>query len=315
MTRPSPRPGPPGDPHPGGGGCGAWAQQHTGAYDFSAQRARPQERRDLQLIRRIGEITALRGAGRRLDWGRFPPRPRWRVMSAGDVPTRKLRRNPRTGAPLRRRHGARLAGHAGGTPSFSMPRTAGATANFLIDGGTGGVDQGDNSASESELRDVDWRRLRAALWQPAHRPPSCSVLLQRQRRERMHGYPTPHRCAEGPHGLRWPGARGLERPRAATGMHPRQLRRGAECRTRRVHGPRRLARATCPHTGASNVRRDLRRTARPMRCAASCASAGAPAWIARDVPRRGRSPAASSCWARPRTVRWRARRCASRWCC
>ena len=53
------------------------------------------------------------------------------------------------------------------------------------------------------------------------------------------------------------------------------------------------------------------------RCGAPRAAreAARAAWIARDVRRRGRLPAATSCSARRRIARWRARRCASRWCC
>jgi beta-glucosidase len=119
--------------------------------------------RDPQLIRRIGEITALEVRVTGLDW----------VFS----PTVAVARDPRWGRTyesyaedpglVREYATAMVEGLQGtpGTPQFLDAAHVLATPkHFLGDGGTtDGRDEGDNTASEEELRDVDAAGYQAAL--------------------------------------------------------------------------------------------------------------------------------------------------------
>jgi beta-glucosidase len=118
--------------------------------------------RDPALLRRIGAITALEVRVTGLDWT-FAPTvavvrdARWgrSYESYGE--------NPRLVAESA---AALIEGLQGrpGTPQFLDGAHVLATAkHFLGDGGTGGHDEGDNTASEVELRDVDAAGYVAAI--------------------------------------------------------------------------------------------------------------------------------------------------------
>jgi beta-glucosidase len=110
--------------------------------------------RDPPLLKRIGAITALEVRVTGLDWTFAPSLAvvqdaRWgrTYESYGENP----RLVAESGAAL-------VEGLQGrpGTPEFLDSAHVLATAkHFVGDGGTGGHDEGDNTASEAELRDVD----------------------------------------------------------------------------------------------------------------------------------------------------------------
>ena len=111
--------------------------------------------RDAQLIRRIGEITALEVRVTGLDWAFSPT-----VAVARDARWGRTYESFAENPGLVREYAAAMVeGLQGvpGTPQFLDAAHVLATAkHFLGDGGTeGGRDEGDNTAPESELRDVD----------------------------------------------------------------------------------------------------------------------------------------------------------------
>jgi len=119
--------------------------------------------RDPQLIRRIGEITALEVRVTGLDWTFSPT-----VAVARDARWGRTYESYAENPGLVREYAAAMVeGLQGvpGTPQFLDAAHVLATAkHFLGDGGTeGGRDQGDNTASESELRDVDAAGYEAAI--------------------------------------------------------------------------------------------------------------------------------------------------------
>jgi len=119
--------------------------------------------RDPQLIRRIGEITALEVRVTGLDWTFSPT-----VAVARDARWGRTYESYAENPGLVREYAAAMVeGLQGtpGTPQFLDGAHVLATAkHFLGDGGTeGGRDQGDDTASESELRDIDAAGYEAAL--------------------------------------------------------------------------------------------------------------------------------------------------------
>jgi len=140
--------------------------------------------RDPHLIRRIGEITALEVRVTGLDWAFSPTAAVARDERWGRT-YESYSQNP---ALVRRCVAAMVRGLQGtpGTPQFLDAAHVIATAkHFLGDGGTGGVDQGDNGASESELRDVDAAGYRAALGAGAQ---TVMASYSSWHGVRMHGY-------------------------------------------------------------------------------------------------------------------------------
>jgi len=98
--------------------------------------------RDAQLIRRIGEITALEVRVTGLDWAFSPT-----VAVARDARWGRTYESFAENPGLVREYAAAMVEGLQGVPG---------TKHFLGDGGTeGGRDEGDNTAPESELRDVD----------------------------------------------------------------------------------------------------------------------------------------------------------------
>jgi beta-glucosidase len=119
--------------------------------------------RDPQLIRRIGEITALEIRVTGLDWAFSPT-----VAVARDARWGRTYESYSENPGLVREYAAAMVeGLQGvpGTPQFLDAAHVLATPkHFLGDGGTaGGRDQGDNEASESELRDIDAAGYEAAI--------------------------------------------------------------------------------------------------------------------------------------------------------
>ncbi|TLY75565.1 MAG: glycoside hydrolase family 3 protein [Gammaproteobacteria bacterium] len=140
--------------------------------------------RDPQLIRRIGEITALEVRVTGLDWAFSPTAAVARDARWGRT-YESYSQNP---AVVRRYVAAMVRGLQGtpGTPQFLDAAHVIATPkHFLGDGGTGGVDQGDNSASESELRDVDGAGYQAAIGAGAQ---TVMASYSSWHGVRMHGY-------------------------------------------------------------------------------------------------------------------------------
>ena len=119
--------------------------------------------RDPELIRRIGEITALEVRVTGLDWAFSPT-----VAVARDARWGRTFESYSENPGLVRAYAAAMVeGLQGtpGTPQFLAAAHVLATAkHFLGDGGTeGGRDQGDNPAPESELRAVDAAGYEAAI--------------------------------------------------------------------------------------------------------------------------------------------------------
>ncbi len=119
--------------------------------------------RDPQLIRRIGEITALEVRVTGLDWAFSPT-----VAVARDARWGRTYESYAENPGLVREYAAAMVeGLQGvpGTPGFLDAAHVLATPkHFLGDGGTeGGRDEGNNTASESELRDIDAAGYEAAI--------------------------------------------------------------------------------------------------------------------------------------------------------
>jgi beta-glucosidase len=118
--------------------------------------------RDADLIRRIGEITALEVRVTGLDWAFSPT-----VAVARDARWGRTYESYSEDPQLVRAYAAAFVeGLQGvpGTPSFLDGAHVLATPkHFLGDGGTNGKDQGDNPGSEQELRELDAPGYQAAL--------------------------------------------------------------------------------------------------------------------------------------------------------
>jgi len=109
---------------------------------------------DPDLIRRIGEITALEVRVTGLDWAFAPA-----VAVARDARWGRTYESYSEDPQRVREYAAAMVRGLQGDPGTAQFLDAAhvlATAkHFLGDGGTGGIDQGDNLASERELRDLD----------------------------------------------------------------------------------------------------------------------------------------------------------------
>jgi beta-glucosidase len=118
--------------------------------------------RDAELIRRIGEITALEVRVTGLDWAFSPT-----VAVARDVRWGRSYESYSENPELVREYAAAMVEGlqgAPGTPAFLDGAHVLATPkHFLGDGGTGGKDQGNNLATEQQLRDLDSAGYQAAL--------------------------------------------------------------------------------------------------------------------------------------------------------
>jgi beta-glucosidase len=140
--------------------------------------------RDPQLIRRIGEITALEVRVTGLDWAFAPT-----VAVARDARWGRTYESYAENPGLVREYAAAMVeGLQGvaGTPQFlDAAHVLATTKHFLGDGGTrDGRDEGDNTSSESELREVDAAGHEAALLAGVQ---TVMVSFSSWRGAKMHG--------------------------------------------------------------------------------------------------------------------------------
>ena len=109
--------------------------------------------RDPQLLRRIGEITALEVRATGLDWSFGPTLAVVQDIRWGRA-YESYSEDPQV---VEQYAAAMLLGLQGqpGTPQFlDAAHVIASPKHFVGDGGTGGKDQGDNLASEQQLRDI-----------------------------------------------------------------------------------------------------------------------------------------------------------------
>ncbi len=118
--------------------------------------------RDPALIRRIGEITALEVRVTGLDWAFSPT-----VAVARDARWGRTYESYSENPALVRRYAAAMVEGLQGVPGaahfLDAAHVIATPKHFLGDGGTPGQDQGNNTVSETELRDVDAAGYVAAL--------------------------------------------------------------------------------------------------------------------------------------------------------
>ena len=191
--------------------------------------------RDPALIRRIGEITALEVRVTGLDWAFSPT-----VAVARDARWGRTYESYSEDPDLVRAYAAAMVqGLQGtpGTPEFLDGAHVLATPkHFLGDGGTGGKDQGDNLASEQELRDIDSAGYQAAIAAGAQ---TVMASYSSWHGQKMHGNQALLTdVLKGRMGFDgfvigdWNGHAQLP------GCTPGQLRGGGQGRPRHVHGAR-----------------------------------------------------------------------------
>jgi beta-glucosidase len=117
---------------------------------------------DPKLIRRIGEITALEVRLTGLDWTFAPT-----VAVARDARWGRTYESYSEDPKLVSEYAAAmvtgLQGTAGSAQFLDARHVLATPKHFLGDGGTGGRNEGDNLASESELRDLDAQGYLAAI--------------------------------------------------------------------------------------------------------------------------------------------------------
>ena len=88
---------------------------------------------------------------------------RWYGMRAGDAPTRAMGRTRAWWPNAAPRMVEGLEGRPGTHAFLGAAHVLATAKHFIGDGGTGGQDEGDNTAGEEELRDADAARYVAAL--------------------------------------------------------------------------------------------------------------------------------------------------------
>ena len=139
--------------------------------------------RDPELIRRIGEVTAVEVRVTGLDWTFGPTL----AVVRDDRWGRTYESYSEDPQIVRQYAAAMVKGLQGevGTPQFLDSSHVIATAkHFLGDGGTGGRDQGDNRSSEAELRDIHGAGYPAAIAAGAQ---SVMASYSRWQGVKMHG--------------------------------------------------------------------------------------------------------------------------------
>jgi beta-glucosidase len=119
--------------------------------------------RDTELVRRIGEITALEVRVTGLDWVFSPT-----VAVARDARWGRTYESYGENAGLVREYAVAMVEGLQGVPGTAQfldaAHVLATPKHFLGDGGTsGGHDQGDNRAPESELRDIDAAGFEAGI--------------------------------------------------------------------------------------------------------------------------------------------------------
>jgi beta-glucosidase len=212
--------------------------------------------RDPDLIRRIGEATALEVAATGADWTFGPtlavPRDdRWGRSYEGYAETPEVQRayaGPMT---------LGLQGELSADHPLEPGHIAGSAKHFLADGGThDGKDQSDFQGSEQELIDIHLGGYPAAidavccrLWPASQAGTGLNI--------RATNYPA-RRLARSARLRRLRGLR-LERSRPAPRLLERKLRPGRQLRDRHADGARQLEAAVRQHTGAGSLGRNFRR--------------------------------------------------------
>ena len=175
--------------------------------------------RNPELIRRIGEVTAIEMSVTGIDWDFSPTLAvvrddRWGRTYEG------FSEDPEV---VRSYAGAMVEGLQGmpGTPEFLGPGRVIATAkHFVGDGGTeDGRDQGDNPSPASDLRDIHGAGYPPAIEAGVQ---AVMALLAGARRQGA-WQPRPAHRHQARHGLRRPGRRRLERARPGRGLHQHLL--------------------------------------------------------------------------------------------
>jgi beta-glucosidase len=118
--------------------------------------------RDPQLVRRIGEITALEVRVTGLDWAFSPS-----VAVARDARWGRTYESYSENPQLVREYAAAMVLGLQGTPGTAQfldaAHVLATPKHFLGDGGTAGKDQGDNTSTESELLELDAPGYQAAI--------------------------------------------------------------------------------------------------------------------------------------------------------
>jgi beta-glucosidase len=118
--------------------------------------------RDPELVRRIGEVTALEVRVTGLDWAFAPT-----VAVARDARWGRTYESYSENPQLVRQYAAAMVLGLQGTPAtprfLDAAHVLATPKHFLGDGGTGGHDQGNNTAQERQLRDLDSPGYQAAV--------------------------------------------------------------------------------------------------------------------------------------------------------
>ena len=217
--------------------------------------------RDPDLIRRIGEITALEVRVTGLDWAFSPT-----VAVARDARWGRTYESYSENPELVRQYAvAMVTGLQGepGTPQFLDSAHVLATPkHFLGDGGTGGKDQGDNIYTEKQLLELDSLGYQAAVAAGAQTVMASYSSWQGQK---MHGNRALlTEVLKGRFGFEglvigdWNGHAQLP------GCSPSDCAGCRKCRDRHADGPGWLARAARQHPGRGCRGRDCQRP--PRRC-------------------------------------------------
>jgi hypothetical protein len=221
--------------------------------------------RDRDLIRKIGEVTAIETAAAGLDWTFAPTL----AVVQDDRWGRTYESYSEEPAIPIDYAGAMIEGVQGkvGTKDFLSPtHVIATTKHFLGDGGTGGRDQGDAQISEEVLRDVHLGGYPAALEAGTQSVMASFLELERRQDERQQE--PADRCAQAPDGLRRFRRRRLEQPWPGGGLLERELPAGDQCRAGHVHVFRPRLEKTLPeHARRGALGRDPGGPARRCRAA------------------------------------------------
>ena len=271
--------------------------------------------RDPGLIQQIGEVTAEEMAVDRLRLGLLADA-RGRPRRSLGPQLRRLLRGPddrRVPTPARWSKGCRAAPATPGLPrrrprdrhrqAFRRRRRHRQAART----------RATTRRLPRQLRDIH-----GAGYPPAIEAGVQAVMasFSRVRGEKMHG----NRALltdvlEAGHGVSTASSSATGTRTARCRAAPTQLRGRDQCRARHVHGARQLEGALREHAGAGAVRRD------PDGAARRCGAPDPAREVARRTVREGCALDAPARRAfrparrRPSIARWRARRCANRWCC
>ena len=191
--------------------------------------------RDPELIRRIGEITALEVRVTGLDWAFSPT-----VAVARDARWGRTYESYSEDPEVVRQYAAAMVQGLQGKPGNAAvprcgPRAGHARSTSWATAAPGARTRATTSRSEQELRDIDSAGYQAAIAAGAQ---TVMASYSSWHGQKMHGNQALlTEVLKGRMGFDGLRDRGLERARAAARVHRRQLRGGGQCRARHVHGP------------------------------------------------------------------------------